>query len=69
VHGAGEEMKKVKVEQCPPGIAEGAIPTIVERFASGFYSTYGAVGVGGKCKDSRRKKGKILFRFGRGRGG
>lgn len=56
-------MKKVEVEQCPPGIAEGAIPTIVERFASGFYSTYGAVGVGGKCKGSHRRKGKLVLNF------
>lgn len=51
--------KKVKVVQCPPGIAEGAISTVVERFASGFYSTYGAVGVGAKCRGSHRKKGKL----------
>lgn len=62
-------MKKVKVEVLPPGICVGAVETIVERFASGFYSTYGAVGVGGKCKGSRREKGKILLRFGKGRGG
>ena len=53
------KKKKVKVEQLPPGVCIGAIPTIVERFASGFYSTYGAVGVGGKCKGSHRKKGKL----------
>ena len=62
-------MKKVKVEVLPPGICIGAIPTVVERFASGFYSTYGAVGVGGQMKETKRKKGKILLRFGRGRGG
>ena len=51
--------KKVKVEQLPPGICIGAIPTIVERFASGFYSTYGAVGVGGQMKEGKRKKAKL----------
>ena len=56
-------LKKVKVEQCPPGIAEGAIPTIVERFASGFYSTYGAVGVGGLMKEGERKKAKLGLNF------
>jgi len=56
-------MKKVKIEQCPPGIAEGAIPTFVERFASGFYSTYGAVGVGAQMKEGKRKKSKLRLNF------
>ena len=60
--------KKVKVEQCPPGICIGAIPTIVERFASGFYSTYGAVGVGAQMKEGERKKAKLLLRFERKKG-
>lgn len=61
--------RKIKVEQLPPGICIGAIPTVVERFASGFYSTYGAVGVGSLMKEDKRKKGKIVLRFRKGRGG
>jgi len=68
VYEAGKEMKKVKVEQCPPGVAMGSIETVVERFASGFYSTYGAVGVGGKMKGAERKKAKLGLNF-RRRGG
>jgi len=46
----------------------GSIETVVERFASGFYSTYGAVGVGGKMKGAERKKAKLGLNF-RRRGG
>ena len=61
-------MKKVKVEVLPPGICVGAIPTFVERFASGFYSTYGAVGVGAQMKEGKRKKAKLGLNL-RRRGG
>jgi hypothetical protein len=60
--------KKVKVEQCPPGVCMGAIDSVVERFASSFYSQYGKIGVGATCKGTHSKKGKLNLNFKR-RGG
>ena len=42
-------MKKVKIEICPPGICQGAIETLVEKYIG--YWPYHAVGERGRRKD------------------
>lgn len=50
--------RKIKIEHCPDGIAEGSVDTFVERQTSGWGSTYRlSMGGLGKRSPVGRRKG------------
>ena len=40
----------VKVEICPPGFAAGSVDTFIEKYTSGWGSTYSQIGIGAERK-------------------
>ena len=51
----------IEVEMCPPGIAEGAIETVVDKGIKNWGSA--CVGFGALMKNQKAKKGKLKLNF------
>lgn len=50
-----------EVEECEPGVAIGAIETVVDRCIKGWGSA--CVGFGGLMKGQKAKKGKLKLNY------
>jgi len=51
-----KRQKAVKVEICPPGIADGSVDTFIEKHTIGWSRTFGLVGVGAESSYRQRLK-------------